>query len=117
MFLGRTSNDVRPFTFLPQKRKIGEKISQCDKFYCHSPDLSQISAFVATKEVRKHPECFSLPEKPLPLHQLHNFILFTLLYLKSRSPGRPQIIGGDSNFLPPFIPHSGESRFSVSWHG
>jgi hypothetical protein len=25
MFLGRTSNDVRPFTFLPQKRKNRRK--------------------------------------------------------------------------------------------
>lgn len=104
------------FIFIsPLYGKTGEKISQCDKFERYSPDLSQILAFVATKNERIHPFCFPLPEKPLPLHQLHNTNFYPSLP-EIKIAGSSSNNGGDSFYFPLFILLPEERRFSVSLH-
>ena len=63
MFLGRTSNDVRPFTFLPQKRKNRRKNLSMRQILLPFPRFVANFGTCRNKRSKKTPGMFFTPRK------------------------------------------------------
>lgn len=61
MFLGRTSNDVRPFTFLPQKRKNRRKNLSMRQIRLPFPRFVANFGTCRNKRSKKTPGMFLTP--------------------------------------------------------